>query len=65
MMRKKRLREWLYSKVYAKWLWNDFFKEYDIVLEVLNWRTARTCTKWHTNVQISQPCFKIFGIKFD
>jgi hypothetical protein len=64
-METKGWKEWVYSKVYAKWLWNPYLENYDIVLKVLNWKTARTCTRHHTNTQISQPCFTILGIKFN
>ena len=50
---------WLWSRVYRKWLWNEFYENYDSVDKVIGWRTARTKTKGGT-VQWIQPCFWIF-----
>jgi len=60
----QRILCFLYSKIYKKWLWNDFHKQYDIVLKVKGWRTARTRTRGGT-VVTSSPCFKILWIDFD
>lgn len=55
--------KWLYSKVWKRWLWNDFYQCYDTVLEVKGWRTARIESKGGAR-QISSPCFKLFWIEF-
>lgn len=31
---------YLYSLVYRRWLWNDYFQDYDKVIRVNSWRTA-------------------------
>ena len=53
----------LYSKIYRRWLWNDFHERYDKVLKVKNWRTARINT--NGGVSTISPCFKILWFKFD
>lgn len=30
----------LWSFIYKKWLWSDFYKEYGTVIAVKGWRTA-------------------------
>ena len=54
----------LYKIIYRKWLWNDFHKCHDTVLEVKGWRTARVETKGGSR-KLMSPCFKICGIEFD
>lgn len=54
----------LFSIVYRRWLWNDFLESRDTVLEVIDWRTARTETGFRGNRRIVSPCFTLFGIKF-
>ena len=64
MVEKFLMPKWLFKILYKKWLWNDFHKCYDKILEVKGWRTARVETKGGTRSLMS-PCFKIFGINFD
>ena len=63
MMRKKLIKK-LYSFIWRRWLWNEFYQNYDIVLKVLGWRTARVCSRFYTDVRITSPCFTLFWIRF-
>ena len=60
----KIMSEWLWSKVYKRWLWNIRTQEYDKVIHVHGWRSARVKTKWG-GVYTITPCFKILWITFD
>lgn len=51
---------WLWGRVYRKWLWNEYSKDYDIVTKVIGWRTARIKTRKGGTVKLMQPCFWIF-----
>ena len=31
---------WLFSKVYRRWLWNEFYRNHDLPLRVTSWRSA-------------------------
>ena len=53
---KRRWICWVWAKVYRRWLWNDFYKEYDEVVQVRGWRTALIDTKGGARQTIS-PCF--------
>jgi len=58
-IQKSRFLCWLWARAYRKWLWNEFYENYDTVDKVIGWRTARTKTKGGT-VKWIQPCFWIF-----
>jgi hypothetical protein len=45
-VRMQQLLCWIFSKVYRKWLMNDFTKEHDKVMRVIGWRTMRTKSKY-------------------
>lgn len=47
---------WLWSRVYRRWLWNDFHKDYDRVTAVKGWRSARILTTSGRVAGIT-PCF--------
>jgi len=34
---------WVFSKVYDKWLWNDWYEKKCTVEHVYGWRSARVC----------------------
>ena len=68
------MKKWIYNSVlgrkiymfvWQKWLWNEWTQSYDIIMEVLGWRTARICNKWHMDVSIRTHCFDLFKIKFN
>lgn len=48
--------KWLYSIVWKRWLWNDYFKDYDRVIKVKGWRTAIIEDKAKHRATNS-PCF--------
>ncbi len=54
----------IWSRIYRRWLWNDFYQEYDIVEKVIGWRTARKRDRCGCK-QCITPCFTILGIEFD
>lgn len=56
--------DFLFSKLYKKWLWNSHSKDYDKVIEVSNWRCALIESTSGNRKRIC-PCFKLFGIKFN
>lgn len=49
----------IYSKIYARWLYDDFFGNQKIVEKVLSWRTARVNSKRGSR-QCITPCFLWF-----
>ncbi len=56
--------KWLYSKIWARWLWNDYHQCYDKVIKVKGWRTARIETKSGAR-SLKSPCFSFMGFVFD
>ncbi len=56
-----RFTRWLFSKIYARWLWHEFYQDYHVVRKVKNWRTAIVSSAkggdWHT----MSPCFLWFN----
>ena len=55
----------LFSIVYRKYLWNDFYKTYDRVIKVHNWRTARIENYSGGQRKNIIPSFTILWIKFN
>jgi len=59
-----RLLCWLWSRIYRRWLWNDYYGTYDKVLKVMGWRTALvtnvTKAGREANRRCMSPCFWIF-----
>lgn len=58
------LLNYLWSRIYRKWLWNDHTQDYDEVTKVFGWRCARTKSK-SGMVKTIMPCFTILGVRFD
>lgn len=54
----------VFSVVYRKWLWNDFYGTRDVVLKVIDWRTALVASVTLSGNLIgkryTQSCFWIF-----
>ena len=54
----------LWSRVYRRWLWNEFYGTHDRVLRVIGWRTALVCSVTKSGREASRrgmtPCFWIF-----
>lgn len=57
---KNRFICWLWSKVYHKWLYDDYYQRYATVLKVLGWRTAQIKTHGGS-IRWIQPCFWWFN----
>ena len=52
---------WLFARVYRRWLWNDWYKEYETPLKVKGWRTALVGYGRNLGMRKSiTPCFWIF-----
>jgi hypothetical protein len=55
---------WLFAKVYRRWLWNEFYNNYDRVLKVHGWRTATVASVGKSGREVHRyimaPCFWIF-----
>lgn len=47
---------WLFSRVYKRWLWSEYFEEYDKVDHVFGWRSARVSDRIGGRSHMS-PCF--------
>ncbi|MDO8610329.1 MAG: hypothetical protein Q7R95_07300 [bacterium] len=48
----------LWARIYKRWLWNSFLKEYDMVYKVKGWRTALVGNSIERKT--ISPCFWIF-----
>ena len=52
----QRALSWLFARVYAKWLWDDWDEKPMRVRKVLGWRTA-ICDDAHGMRRGITPCF--------
>ena len=52
----QRIAIFLWSRIYKKWLWDDFFNDYERVLKVRGWRTALVVRKSGSRHTMT-PCF--------
>lgn len=53
----------IYTWVWKKYLWNEHHQNYDKVLEVKGWRSARIETLGKTRY-LKSPCFKFLWMNF-
>jgi hypothetical protein len=51
---------WLFARIYRKWLWDEYYRQYKTVDKVLGWRTARVYVRDHHRIECVTPCFWIF-----
>ena len=49
----------IFTIIYKRWLWNDFFQDYDTIIIVKGWRKFLVETK--TSRMTISPCF--WGLK--
>ena len=52
---------WLFARIYKRWLWNDWYKEYETPIKVTGWRSA--LVGYGKNLGMRRgvtPCFWIF-----